>query len=90
MVKEENAITEELSEWQESWCELLGSSADIDEKIGRLVTILKKADDLRVRTLRTVVGMLTPQQGVEFLIAAAELLFGIRGWGINHDRPSSR
>ncbi|KAI4333559.1 hypothetical protein L6164_018347 [Bauhinia variegata] len=89
-VKEENAITEELSEWQDSATELVGPGFDINEKIGLLVGIIKKADDLRLRTLRSVVGVLTPQQAVEFLIAAAELQFGIRGWGVNHDRPGSR
>ncbi|KAF7822626.1 protein DOG1-like 4 [Senna tora] len=86
-VKEENAITEELSEWQDSASELIDAGADIEEKIGRLVSIIRKADDLRLRTIKSVVGLLTPQQAVEFLIASAELLSGIRGWGINHDRP---
>ncbi|XP_061370763.1 protein DOG1-like 4 [Gastrolobium bilobum] len=89
-VKEENAITEELSEWQDSACDMMGPRADINEKIGRLVSIIRKADDLRLRTLRSVVGLLSPQQAIEFLIASAELLVGIRGWGLNHDRPRRR
>ncbi|NP_001237999.1 bZIP transcription factor bZIP132 [Glycine max] len=89
-VKEENAITEELSEWQDSVSEMMGPGANINDKIGRLVCIIKKADDLRLRTLRSVVGLLSPQQAIEFLIASAELLVGIRGWGLNHDRPRGR
>ncbi|KAK6934138.1 Transcription factor TGA like domain [Dillenia turbinata] len=58
----------------------------IDGKIGRLAGVLERADDLRLRTVRRVVDLLTPQQTVEFLIAAAELQFGVRGWGVNHDR----
>lgn len=85
-VKEENAITEELSEWQDSACEMVNGSADLEEKIGRLAVIMRKADDLRLRTVRRVVDLLTPQQAVEFLIAAAELQFGVHGWGVNHDR----
>lgn len=89
-MKEENAITEELSEWQDSVSEMMGPGANINDKIGRLVCIIKKADDLRLRTLRSVVGLLSPQQAIEFLIASAELLVGIRGWGLNHDRPRGR
>ncbi|XP_004489078.1 protein DOG1-like 4 [Cicer arietinum] len=89
-VKEENAITEELSEWQDNASELMGSEDDINENIGRLVCIIKKADDLRLRTLRSVVEFLSPQQAIEFLIASAELLVGIRGWGLNHDRSRPR
>ncbi|KAH7512660.1 hypothetical protein FEM48_Zijuj12G0114500 [Ziziphus jujuba var. spinosa] len=85
-VKEENAITDELSEWQDSASELVNGFTDLNEKIRRLADILRKADDLRLRTVRRVVEMLTAQQAVEFLIAAAELQFGIRGWGLNHDR----
>ncbi|AES66592.1 putative transcription factor TGA like domain-containing protein [Medicago truncatula] len=89
-VKEENAITEELSEWQDSASDMMGSEADINDKIERLVSIIKKADDLRLRTLRSVVEFLSPQQAVEFLIASAELVVGIRGWGLNHDRSRPR
>jgi hypothetical protein len=89
-VKEENAITEELSEWQDSASDMMGSDTDVDKKIERLVSIIKKADSLRLRTLRSVVGFLSPQQAIEFLIASAELTVGIRGWGLNHDRSRPR
>ncbi|XVF88006.1 hypothetical protein PTKIN_Ptkin19aG0014700 [Pterospermum kingtungense] len=85
-VKEENTITDELSEWQQSVSDLMGAITDVDEIIRRLVTVVQKADDLRLRTLKRVVELLTPQQAVEFLIAAAELQFGIREWGMNQDR----
>ncbi|CAL5201006.1 unnamed protein product [Lathyrus oleraceus] len=89
-VKEENAITEELSKWQDSASDMMGSEAEINDKIQRLVSIIKKADDLRLKTLRSVVDFLSPQQAIEFLIASAELLVGIRGWGLNHDRSLPR
>ncbi|WJX72399.1 hypothetical protein P8452_56285 [Trifolium repens] len=89
-VKEENAITEELSEWQDSASDMMGSDTDVNKKIERLVSIIKKADNLRLRTLRSVVGFLSPQQAIEFLIASAELTVGIRGWGLNHDRSRPR
>ncbi|KAK4285871.1 hypothetical protein QN277_002506 [Acacia crassicarpa] len=89
-VKEENAITEELSEWQDSGSEMIEGVAEMEEKMEVLGKIITKADDLRLRTLKSVVGLLTPQQAVDFLIASAELLSGIRSWGINHDRRRSR
>ncbi|WCJ32279.1 hypothetical protein M5689_013716 [Euphorbia peplus] len=88
-VREENAITEQLSQWQDGASELVGSAIsdhDIDDKIGGLVTIVHKADDLRLKTVRLIVELLTPQQAAEFLVAAAELQFGIRFWGTNQDR----
>ena len=86
-VKEENAITEELSEWQDGASEVIGECGDeFEKKVGRLISVIKRADDLRLKTIQKVVELLTPQQAVEFLIGAAELQFGIRGWGINHDR----
>ncbi|XP_052178713.1 protein DOG1-like 4 [Diospyros lotus] len=85
-VREENSITDELSDWQDCSSDLLGVCTNVDGKIERLVRILEKADDLRLRTVRKVVDLLTPQQGVEFLVAAAEFHFGVRSWGLNHDR----
>ncbi|KAK7401770.1 hypothetical protein VNO78_13521 [Psophocarpus tetragonolobus] len=86
-VKEENAITEEMSEWQDSVSEIMGPASHINHKIGRLLPIIKKADDLRLRTLRSLLSLLSPQQSIEFLIASSQLLVGIRLWGLNHDRP---
>ncbi|KAL1299653.1 hypothetical protein HN51_044193 [Arachis hypogaea] len=89
-VKEENQITDELSDWQDTASDLMGPRAESKERIERLVCIIKKADDLRLRTMRSVVSLLLPQQAIEFLIASAEMLVGIRGWGSNHDRPCGR
>ncbi|KAA8525126.1 hypothetical protein F0562_007010 [Nyssa sinensis] len=85
-VEEENAITDELSEWQDGASDLIGVCSGLDRKIEQLVRIEQKADDLRLRTIRRVVDLLTPRQAVEFLIAAAELQFGVREWGLNQDR----
>lgn len=71
---------------QDGASDLLVKCVDIDEKLEGLVKIVEKADDLRLRTIRRVVDLLTPQQAIEFLIAAAQLQFGIRGWGLHHDR----
>ncbi|XP_065864515.1 protein DOG1-like 4 [Euphorbia lathyris] len=84
-VREENAITEELSQWQDGASELVNDQ-DVDDKIGGLVRIVQKADDLRLKTVKLIVELLTPQQAAEFLVAAAELQFGIRFWGTNQER----
>ncbi|KGN55047.1 protein DOG1-like 4 [Cucumis sativus] len=85
-VEEENAITEELSEWQDDVSELLGTRTEVTGRVEGLVNIIKKADALRLRTVQKVVELLTPKQAVEFFIAAAELQFGVRGWGLDQDR----
>ncbi|KAF8391218.1 hypothetical protein HHK36_023520 [Tetracentron sinense] len=87
-VREENEITEELSEWQVNVEDLISVCPDMEGKIQRLVKVVEKADDLRLKTIQRVVEILTPQQAVEFLIAAAELQFGVRGWGLDQDRRS--
>ncbi|XP_075498133.1 LOW QUALITY PROTEIN: protein DOG1-like 3 [Primulina tabacum] len=87
-VQEENEITDELSEWQEGANYLAGTYDDIDRKIERLAGILVKADELRLKTIKNLVEMLTPKQAAEFFIGAAELHFGIRGWGLEQDRRS--
>uniref|UniRef100_A0A7N0RDW4 DOG1 domain-containing protein n=1 Tax=Kalanchoe fedtschenkoi TaxID=63787 RepID=A0A7N0RDW4_KALFE len=93
-VREENEISEELGEWQEDMGDLLelarsggGGVAAVLEggRMERLGRVMEKADELRMKTLRSVVELLTPQQAAEFLIAAAELQFGIRGWGLNQN-----
>ena len=72
---------------QDEASELIGGTCgDLEKKIERLVKIVEKADELRMRTLKAVVELLTPQQAVEFLSAAAQLHFGIHRWGLNHDR----
>ncbi|XP_002528014.2 protein DOG1-like 4 [Ricinus communis] len=42
-------------------------------KLEGLEKVLQKADDLRLRTLKGIIDILTPDQTVHFLIAAAEL-----------------
>ncbi|KAL1202427.1 Protein DELAY OF GERMINATION 1 [Cardamine amara subsp. amara] len=89
-VKEENAITEELSEWQDDASELvMGTSSDLDQRIRRLAEIVHRADDLRLRTIIGVVELLSPLQKAEFLVAAVELRTGVSGWGTSHDRRRS-
>ncbi|XP_021731283.1 protein DOG1-like 4 [Chenopodium quinoa] len=92
-VKEENEIGNELGGWQEEvarsepeWSGLCGNGPDgLNRLVARLGSVVAKADELRMKTLRQVVELLTPQQAAEFLIAAAELQLGIRRWGVHQD-----
>ncbi|MCD7470626.1 hypothetical protein HAX54_010608 [Datura stramonium] len=83
---------DQLARFSELQCEtdgaseIIGLTGDIDGKMEKLVEILDKADKLRMKTIENLVELLTPQQTAEFLIASAHLQFGIRRWGINHDR----
>uniref|UniRef100_A0A2N9ILC8 DOG1 domain-containing protein n=1 Tax=Fagus sylvatica TaxID=28930 RepID=A0A2N9ILC8_FAGSY len=45
-----------------------------------LEKILQKADDLRLRTLKAILDVVTPVQAVHFLIAAAELHLRLHDW----------
>ncbi|XP_019193362.1 PREDICTED: protein DOG1-like 3 [Ipomoea nil] len=86
-VQEENYIADQLSDWQDGGSDIIGMmSGKLDAKMEKLAEILEKADQLRMKTITNLVELLTAQQAVEFLIAAAQLMFGIRRWGINHDR----
>ncbi|XP_021734814.1 protein DOG1-like 3 [Chenopodium quinoa] len=46
-----------------------------------LEDILRKADDLRLKTLKSVVDILTPIQAVHFLIADTQLHLRVHEWG---------
>lgn len=43
--------------------------------------VLEAADDLRIRTLKGVVDILSPRQAIHFLISAAELQLRLHDWG---------
>ncbi|CAL0305621.1 unnamed protein product [Lupinus luteus] len=51
-----------------------------------LVGVVKKADEIRVSTVREVVEMLTPQQTVEFLAAVTEFQLRVRRLGLERDQ----
>ncbi|KAL3641747.1 hypothetical protein CASFOL_012562 [Castilleja foliolosa] len=66
-----------------------GSLFDDDEKIDLVLRpneegfrkILEKADELRLRTIKGIVRVMTPIQAVHFLIAATELQLKVHGLG---------
>lgn len=55
-----------------------------------LEEILEKADNLRLRTLKSVIDILTPTQAVHFLIAAAELHLRLHEWGKRRDAKNNQ
>lgn len=57
----------------------------MESKKDKLQELLHMADSLRMETLRSVVEILTPIQGVYFLIAAAELHLRLHDWGLKKD-----
>lgn len=59
--------------------------ATLASKEEGLEELLAKADDLRLRTLKSVLEFLSPIQAVHFLIAAAELHLRLHEWGKKKD-----
>ncbi|XVF14757.1 hypothetical protein REPUB_Repub09cG0089500 [Reevesia pubescens] len=57
----------------------------VESKVEGLMQMLQRADDLRLKTLKAVIDILSPIQGVHFLIAAAELHLRIHEWGKQRD-----
>nr|GEV09822.1 hypothetical protein [Tanacetum cinerariifolium] len=57
----------------------------MESKKDKLEELLHMADGLRLETLRSVVEISTPIQGVYFLIAAAELQLRLHDWGLKKD-----
>ncbi|CAI9115381.1 OLC1v1016276C1 [Oldenlandia corymbosa var. corymbosa] len=63
--------------------EQIKSTLNLKEK--GLRKVLKKADDLRLRTLKMVIEIMTPKQAIHFLIAATELQLRLHEWGMAKD-----
>lgn len=54
-----------------------------------LECVLHMADDLRLKTLKNVIDVLSPIQAVHFLIAAAELHLRVHEWGRQKDAAAA-
>ncbi|KAL8131635.1 protein DOG1-like 3 [Apium graveolens] len=61
----------------------------LKEKEDGLECVLHMADDLRIKTLKNVIDVLSPIQGVHFLIAAAELHLRVHEWGRQKDAAAA-
>ncbi|XP_022156808.1 protein DOG1-like 4 [Momordica charantia] len=58
---------------------------ELERKEDGLPEVLHMADELRLKTLKGILGILTKPQTVHFLMAAAELHLRIHDWGIQRD-----
>lgn len=95
MVELSHIITELMREDQQKQ-EEQGGDDDYDKRVEstllskqqKLESIVHKADDLRLNTLRSIVDLLNPIQAVHFLIAAAELHLRLHDWGKKRDASS--
>ncbi|XAR73133.1 hypothetical protein NMG60_11006993 [Bertholletia excelsa] len=95
MVELSHAVSEMLHTSNRSQSQVGGVDQDEDQeqrvesvfasKEKGFEDILQRADDLRLRTLKGVVHILTPRQAVHFLIAAAELHLRLHEWGKKKD-----
>ncbi|RVX21222.1 Protein DOG1-like 3 [Vitis vinifera] len=90
---QETVADSKMVELSEAATEEGGGGDDLGERVESalkhkeegLAEMLLKADDLRLRTLKGVLDILTPMQCVHFLIAAAELHLRLHKWGKNKD-----
>lgn len=61
----------------------------LKEKEEGLECVLHMADELRLKTLKNVIDVLSPIQAVHFLIAAAELHLRVHEWGRQKDAAAA-
>ncbi|KAF3616511.1 putative alternative NAD(P)H-ubiquinone oxidoreductase C1, chloroplastic/mitochondrial-like [Capsicum annuum] len=85
MVELSHVVSELMREQRDVEEEEEKIKRNIDKREEGLFDVLKKADDLRLRTLKEILKILTPIQGVHFLIAAAELHLRFHEWGMKKD-----
>ncbi|WOG97203.1 hypothetical protein DCAR_0416543 [Daucus carota subsp. sativus] len=91
---EEREISEKMAKQQgnvadSDMVELTHELDDDEEKVESILRrkeeglekVLERADDLRLRTLKGVINILTPSQSLHFLVAAAELHLRLHNWG---------
>lgn len=64
---------------------LLRYEEDKEELMDDLGAIVRRGDELRMRTLTKAVQFLTPHQTVDFLVSAAQLHSLVRAWGEQRD-----
>ncbi|GMI99351.1 hypothetical protein like AT3G14880 [Hibiscus trionum] len=83
MVELSNMVSEMMRRGEEVEKSEVESAMELKEE--GLKEVLQRADELRLRTLRAVIDILNPIQGVHFLIAAAELHLRIHEWGKQRD-----
>ncbi|MBA0875928.1 hypothetical protein Goshw_008558 [Gossypium schwendimanii] len=62
----------------------------LDELESSMANILQEADKLRLSTLKELLAILTPLQGVDFLVASKKLHLCMHKWGKTRDNRHAR
>ncbi|KAJ4715193.1 Transcription factor [Melia azedarach] len=94
MAKAQETVTELMSRYPSrekgSGSGIMGNEvkSTIESKKAKLEKIFHRADDLRLRTLKATVDILSPIQAVHFLMAAAEIHLRLHDWGKKTDASS--
>lgn len=74
--------------------EVCESTRDSDEALddhGKgMAKVVREADRLRLSTLKELMGILTPVQGVEYLVASKKVHLCVREWGRKRDHMHRR
>ncbi|KAK1413481.1 hypothetical protein QVD17_35255 [Tagetes erecta] len=87
MVDLSNVISEMIRDENEEGVNASDGRVELtlEPKMDALEEVMRLADGLRMETLKAVIEILTPIQGVYFLIAAAELRLRLHEWGLKKD-----
>ncbi|CAK9148124.1 unnamed protein product [Ilex paraguariensis] len=62
----------------------------LDEHSRSMLRVMEEADQLRMSTLKELIGILTPVQAVDFLTASRKLHLSIHEWGLKRDHLHGR
>ncbi|XP_052181887.1 protein DELAY OF GERMINATION 1 [Diospyros lotus] len=105
-IKEENMLSSRMASLQENIADdplaavarslspIGESDVDTDRALDAhakaMASMLGEADQLRLRTLKDLMGILTPLQGVEFLAASKKLQLSMHEWGKKIDHSLGR
>ncbi|KAJ3691950.1 hypothetical protein LUZ60_012300 [Juncus effusus] len=85
-IQEEDAIDEKINQLHGEMVNRFNESKfGISDVTSRIKEMISWADDLRVRTLHSAIGILRPIQALDLLIAVADFEIGLRKYGQKQD-----
>lgn len=106
VIKEEDRMSSRLASVQENIadnpitlaakkaCDVGESSEEVDEALSKYETaiagFIEAADNFRLQTLKELLEILTPSQGLDFLASSKKLHLCIREWGKKLDDKVGR
>ncbi|KAI3852777.1 hypothetical protein MKW92_026391 [Papaver armeniacum] len=87
----DNPLTGLANNWDDPSTESNGQVEQaLDSHAKDLASILVDSDKLRLNTLKELLGILTPLQAVDFLIASIKLHIRVHQWGLRRDERHRR